>query len=51
MIGAAVDLTANMAPFNGPAIAAAQYEVDQINGAGGVDGRVAALLELLAQLK
>jgi branched-chain amino acid transport system substrate-binding protein len=39
VIGAAIDLTGQMAPFDGPALAAAQYEVDQINAAGGVDGR------------
>lgn len=38
-IGHAADLTANMAPFDGPAAAAAQYQIEQINAAGGVDGR------------
>jgi branched-chain amino acid transport system substrate-binding protein len=39
VIGAAVDLTGQMAPFDGPAMTAAQIQVDQINAAGGVDGR------------
>ena len=39
VIGAAVDLTNQMAPFDGPAITAAQIQVDKINEAGGIDGR------------
>ncbi|MEE9416481.1 MAG: ABC transporter substrate-binding protein, partial [Acidimicrobiales bacterium] len=39
LIGAALDLTSNMAPFDGPALAAAQITIDQINEAGGVNGR------------
>lgn len=39
VIGAAVDLTGQMAPFDGPAVTAAQIQVDKINEAGGVDGR------------
>jgi branched-chain amino acid transport system substrate-binding protein len=39
VIGAAVDLTSQMAPFDGPAVTAAQIQVDAINEAGGVDGR------------
>lgn len=39
IIGAAVDLTGQMAPFDGPAVTAAQIQVDKINEAGGVDGR------------
>ncbi|GMQ85288.1 MAG: ABC transporter substrate-binding protein [Acidimicrobiia bacterium] len=39
IIGAAMDLTGNMSFFDGPAIAAAQIKVDEINAAGGVDGR------------
>lgn len=38
-IGAAVDLTNDMSFFDGPAIAAAQIQVDTINAAGGVLGR------------
>ena len=39
VIGAAVDLTNQMAPFDGPAITAAELQVEKINGAGGVNGR------------
>jgi branched-chain amino acid transport system substrate-binding protein len=39
VIGAAVDLTGQMAPFDGPAITAAQIQVDKINEEGGIDGR------------
>ena len=38
IIGAAVDLTQNMAPFNTPAATAAKIMVDRINAAGGVLG-------------
>ena len=39
IIGAAVDLTADMSFFDGPAIAAAQIKIDEINAAGGVNGQ------------
>jgi branched-chain amino acid transport system substrate-binding protein len=39
VIGAAVDLTNQMAPFDGPATTAAQIQVDAINAEGGVGGR------------
>ncbi len=39
VIGAAVDLTKNMSPFDAPALAAAQIEIAKINAHGGVDGR------------
>ena len=39
LIGAAIDLTGNMAPFDGPALTAAQITIDQINSDGGVLGR------------
>jgi branched-chain amino acid transport system substrate-binding protein len=39
VIGAAVDLTGQMAPFDGPAVTAAEIQVDKINAEGGVDGR------------
>jgi branched-chain amino acid transport system substrate-binding protein len=39
VIGAAVDLTNNMSFFDGPALTAAQIRVDEINAAGGIDGR------------
>ena len=39
VIGAAVDLTGQMAPFDGPAVTAAQIQVDKLNEEGGVAGR------------
>jgi branched-chain amino acid transport system substrate-binding protein len=39
VIGWAFDSTGNMAPFDGPALAAAQVRVKQINAKGGVGGR------------
>jgi branched-chain amino acid transport system substrate-binding protein len=39
VIGAAVDLTNQMAPFDGPAIGAARIQVDKVNAEGGVDGQ------------
>jgi branched-chain amino acid transport system substrate-binding protein len=39
VIGAAIDLTKNMAPFDGPALEAAQIEIRKIDGQGGVNGR------------
>jgi branched-chain amino acid transport system substrate-binding protein len=38
-IGWAHDASGQMAPFDGPALAAAQIRVDQLNQQGGVDGR------------
>jgi branched-chain amino acid transport system substrate-binding protein len=38
-IGWAYDSSGQMAPFDGPALAAAKIRVDQINEQGGVDGR------------
>jgi branched-chain amino acid transport system substrate-binding protein len=38
-IGWAHDSSGQMAPFDGPALAAAEIRVDQINAQGGVDGR------------
>jgi branched-chain amino acid transport system substrate-binding protein len=38
VIGAAIDLTKNMAPFDAPALEAAQIEIKKIDAAGGVDG-------------
>lgn len=37
-IGAVVDLSSTMKPFDGPALAAAELEAKKINAAGGVDG-------------
>jgi branched-chain amino acid transport system substrate-binding protein len=39
IIGASMDLTANMSPYDTPALYAVQTEVKKINAAGGVDGR------------
>jgi branched-chain amino acid transport system substrate-binding protein len=39
VIGAAIDLTGNMAPFDAPALASAKIAVAKINAAGGVLGR------------
>jgi branched-chain amino acid transport system substrate-binding protein len=39
IVGAAMDLTGGMAPFDGPALAAAKLEAEKLNAAGGVDGR------------
>ncbi len=39
VIGAVVDTTKNMAPFDAPALLAAQLEIKAINKKGGVDGR------------
>lgn len=44
IIGAAIDQTQDMAPFNNPANVAAQIMVDRINAAGGVDGRPLELI-------
>jgi len=50
VIGAAIDLTKNMAPFDAPALAAAQIEIAKINAAGGVDGHPLQLKYLNDQL-
>ncbi|MEX2212358.1 MAG: ABC transporter substrate-binding protein [Gaiellaceae bacterium] len=42
-IGWAFDSSGQMAPFDGPALAAAQIRVDQLNAEGGVDGRQLAI--------
>ena len=39
VIGAAIDTTGQMSPFNNPALTAAQLEIAKINAAGGVNGR------------
>jgi branched-chain amino acid transport system substrate-binding protein len=39
IIGWAFDGTGNMAPFDGPALAAAKLRVSQVNAKGGVNGR------------
>jgi branched-chain amino acid transport system substrate-binding protein len=39
VIGAAMDLTANMSPYDTPALYAVQAQVKKINAAGGINGR------------
>src|SRR5215210_5057041 len=39
VIGAAIDTSGQMSPFNNPALTAAQLEIAKINAAGGVNGR------------
>ena len=50
VIGAAIDLTKNMAPFDAPALEAAQIEIKKINAAGGVNGRPLEIKPLNDQL-
>ena len=50
MIGAAIDTTKNMAPFDAPALTAAQIEIKKINAAGGVDGHPLVLKFINDQL-
>ena len=50
VIGAAIDLTGNMAPFDGPALASAQYQIDQLNAAGGINGQPVELTYIDTQL-
>jgi branched-chain amino acid transport system substrate-binding protein len=50
VIGAVVDLTKNMAPFDAPALLAAQLEIKAINKKGGVDGRQLKIVFLNDQL-
>ena len=39
IIGAAIDASGQMSPFDDPALTAAQLEIKKINAAGGVNGR------------
>ena len=50
VIGAVVDLTKNMAPFDAPALLAAQLEIKAINKKGGVGGRPLKMVFLNDQL-
>ncbi len=50
VIGAVVDLTKNMAPFDAPALLAAQLEIKAINAKGGVNGRKLKMVFLNDQL-
>ena len=45
-IGWAFDGKGNMAPFDGPALAAATIRIEQINARGGVNGRPLQLEDL-----
>ncbi len=44
IIGAAIDTSGQMSPFNNPALTAAQLEIAKINAAGGVNGRKLRML-------
>jgi branched-chain amino acid transport system substrate-binding protein len=50
VIGAVVDLTKSMAPFDAPALLAAQLEIKKINAHGGVNGRPLKIVALNDQL-
>src|SRR5437763_5397106 len=50
VIGAVVDLTKSMAPFDAPALLAAQLEIKKINAKGGVNGRPLKMVWLNDQL-
>src|ERR1700675_1840337 len=50
VIGAVVDTTKNMAPFDAPALLAAQLEIKAINKKGGVSGRPLKMVFLNDQL-
>jgi branched-chain amino acid transport system substrate-binding protein len=50
VIGAVVDLTKNMAPFDAPALLAAQLQIKAINKKGGVNGRPLKIVFLNDQL-
>ena len=50
VIGAVVDLTKNMAPFDAPALLAAQLEIKAINKKGGINGRPLKIVFLNDQL-
>src|SRR5207247_8625103 len=51
VIGAAVDLTAQMSPYDRPALEAAQYEAKRINARGGVNGQKLEIRVCNHQLK
>jgi branched-chain amino acid transport system substrate-binding protein len=51
IIGAAMDLTANMSPYDTPALYAAQLQVKKFNAAGGADGRKLEIKVCNHQLK
>lgn len=51
VIGASMDLTANMSPYDTPALYAVENQIKKINAAGGVDGRKLQLKVCNHQLK
>src|SRR5690242_11216618 len=51
IIGAAMDLTSNMSPYDTPALYAVQAEVKKIDAAGGVAGRMLQVKVCNHQLK
>jgi len=51
IIGAAMDLTSQMSPYDTPALYAVQAEVKKIDAAGGVDGRMLQVKVCNHQLK
>jgi branched-chain amino acid transport system substrate-binding protein len=51
IIGAAMDLTSNMSPYDTPALYAVQAEAKKINAAGGVNGRKIVVKVCNHQLK
>jgi branched-chain amino acid transport system substrate-binding protein len=50
VIGAVIDTTKSMAPFDAPALLAAQLEIKKINAKGGVNGRPLKMIYLNDQL-
>lgn len=50
VIGAVIDTTKSMAPFDAPALLAAQLEIKKVNAAGGVNGRPLKMIYLNDQL-
>ena len=44
IIGYPTDFTGRMAPFDGPAVSAAQVRIKQINAKGGINGRPVKLI-------
>ena len=50
VIGAVIDTTKSMAPFDAPALLAAKLEIKAINAKGGVNGRPLKIVSLNDQL-
>jgi branched-chain amino acid transport system substrate-binding protein len=51
IIGAAIDMTSFMSPFDTPGVAAAKIEIAKINARGGINGRMLQLKTCDTQLK